>query len=303
MVYKFPPPLHLNLFYSTNTEVLFLMLQGGELAVLNEDGYLLGVQSLLCCDSVSSLKHCLDWVFLEKEGWREVRKIKRGYFAFLFGDALEWHEVEIDTNHKLSKFKPSYKLQLTQLTKGVIEKRLRHPLNLSLHNYRSKIVLASEQANDFIYLSCNCSSNVFFFIISKTTMAVEETVLLEKVGEGPGGVTAVQVGALNQRAILGMSTGTVRIYSMKKENRGKVLFSIEVAETPIQNMLWLKEKEQLLVYSKDSSLSQVNFHNMTVEQRWKAGNYSSTVFLSHQSWLGLGNKSNSSYNMETSFVD
>lgn len=68
-------------------------------------------------------------------------------------------------------------------------------------------------------------------------------------------------------------------------------------------MLWLKEKEQLLVYSKDSSLSQVNFHNMTVEQRWKAGNYSSTVFLSHQSWLGLGNKSNSSYNMETSFVD
>jgi hypothetical protein len=191
MAYKFQPPLHLKLFYSTNTEVLLLMLQGGELAVFNEEVYLLGVQALQCCDYSNSLKHCLDWIFIEKEGWREVRKIKKGSFVFLFVDSIEWHEVEIDTNHKLSKFKPSYKLHLNQLSKTVIDKRIRHPLQFSLHNYRSKARLASEQTNDYIYIACNCSSLVFFYIITKATMGIEDTVMLEIVGEGPGGVTSI----------------------------------------------------------------------------------------------------------------
>lgn len=68
-------------------------------------------------------------------------------------------------------------------------------------------------------------------------------------------------------------------------------------------MLWLKDKHQLLVYSKDNYLSSVNFHNMNVEQRWKTGNYSFTTFLNEHSLLGLGNKSSNAYNMQDSFVD
>ncbi len=96
------------------------MLQGGELAVFSEEIYLLNVLKLDCCDQANSLRYCLDYEYIEKEGWREARKIKKGFFVFLFGDSIEWHEVEIDTNHKLSKFKPSYRLSITQLKKRVL---------------------------------------------------------------------------------------------------------------------------------------------------------------------------------------
>ena len=49
-----------------------------------------------------------------------VTKVKKGYFIFLFTDTIEWHEVDIDTNHKLSKFKPGFKLFVTQVRKVVI---------------------------------------------------------------------------------------------------------------------------------------------------------------------------------------
>lgn len=57
---------------------------------------------------------------------------------------------------------------------------------------------------------------MFFYLISKDTMEMEERVCLKGVGEGPSGVTSVAVGVVNQRAILGLSTGIVKVYSLKQ---------------------------------------------------------------------------------------
>jgi hypothetical protein len=74
-----------------------MLLQSGELAVLSEELHLLGRVPLA---SSSSLKYCLDFEYFEREQWRELRKTKKGYFAFLLPDVVEWQEVEIETNHQ-----------------------------------------------------------------------------------------------------------------------------------------------------------------------------------------------------------
>jgi hypothetical protein len=145
-----------------------MLLQSGELAVLSEELHLLGRVPLA---SSSSLKYCLDFEYFEREQWRELRKTKKGYFAFLFPDAVEWQEVEIETNHQLSKFKPGYRFSLISTTRTLLDGRVAHPLGLELLNCRG-------QSPDYLYLVCNCSSRVLFYCVGKDSLAVEDRVEL-----------------------------------------------------------------------------------------------------------------------------
>ena len=62
--YKLPPLLHLKPKYSTNFEVIFLMVQTGEIVVFTEELYLLSKLRISCCDIANSLKFCLDYEYL-----------------------------------------------------------------------------------------------------------------------------------------------------------------------------------------------------------------------------------------------
>jgi hypothetical protein len=116
--------------------------------------------------------------------------------------------------------------------------------------------------------------------------------------EGSGCVLSVQVAA-SQRAILGMSDGHIRIYSLKTEGRGKLLLSIELGSAAICSLLWQAERQTLLVYSRDGQLSLVSLQSMGAEQQYLAGSYSPAVFLSEGLLLGLGSKSSSIYNTDS----
>lgn len=104
------------------------MVQNGDLAVFTDELDLLDTVKMECCEG--SLRFCLDFDYYEKDSWRQVRKVKKGYFVFMFSASIECHEVELDSNHKLSKFKPGYKFQMTILNKSIIETRIQHPLYL-----------------------------------------------------------------------------------------------------------------------------------------------------------------------------
>lgn len=65
-------------------------------------------------------------------------------------------------------------------------------------------------------------------MFDKDSMQLMDRVRLEGVGVGIVGVVSVQIGVGNMRAMLGMSNGQVKIYSLKKENRGKLLLTIDV---------------------------------------------------------------------------
>lgn len=41
----------------------------------------------------------------------------------------------MSSNHKLSKFKPSYKFILNQINKSIIDNEIRHPSNLIYYNF------------------------------------------------------------------------------------------------------------------------------------------------------------------------
>jgi hypothetical protein len=214
--YKLPHLLHTKLLYSSNVECFFVMVQTGDIVVFTDELYMLDTVRIQGCEG--NLRYCLDFDFFEKDGWRQARKVKKGYFVFLFSASIEVHEAQLDTNHKLSKFRPGYKFALTPLHSKVIETRISHPVKLALLNYHSKPEPMSESSisNDVLYLACNCSDTVFFYMFNKDSMELTDSVMLEGVGQGIVSVASLQVGLSNMRAILGMSNGSVKIYSLKK---------------------------------------------------------------------------------------
>lgn len=52
----------------------------------------------------------------------------------------------------------------------------------------------------------------------------------------------------------------------------------------------------MLTYSRDKTLTIVNLLTLTIEQKFKMGNYIQFVFLNEHYFLGIGNKSQSLYN-------
>jgi len=53
-------------------------------------------------------------------------------------------------------------------------------------------------------------------MFDKDSMELADSVWLEGVGQGTISVSSLQVGVSNMRAILGMSNGQIRLYSLKK---------------------------------------------------------------------------------------
>ena len=85
---------------------------------LTDELYMLDTVKIQGCEG--HVKYCLDFDYFEKDGWRQARKVKNGYFVFMFSGSIEVHEVQIDTNHKLSKFRPGYKFTLTNIHSKII---------------------------------------------------------------------------------------------------------------------------------------------------------------------------------------
>jgi hypothetical protein len=94
-----------------------MILGSGELAVFSYEMDLLTKVKLECEKKGNNMKHCLDFDYFEKDPFSSSRKIKTGFFVFLFSESLEIHELEINSNHRLSKFKQSYKCNVTQINK------------------------------------------------------------------------------------------------------------------------------------------------------------------------------------------
>lgn len=62
------------------------MLQTGDLAVFTDELYMLDTVKISGCEG--SLRYCLDFDYFEKDAWRQVRKVKNGYFIVMFSDSI-----------------------------------------------------------------------------------------------------------------------------------------------------------------------------------------------------------------------
>lgn len=95
------------------------------------------------------------------------------------------HQIEISTNHKLSKFKPSYKVSFVQLFKQIVDNHIKHPVNLSLFSYfRSHHFAKTKKANNWMYLVANCLKEAIFYFINKDSMKIEQTLKINKIHLG-----------------------------------------------------------------------------------------------------------------------
>ena len=80
----------------------------------------------------------------------------------------------MSSNHKLSKFKPSYKFTLHQLSKTIEDVEIRHPVSLKMFwFFRSQLFeRGSEGLNNTAILSCNCRQEACFYLVNKDTIKI-----------------------------------------------------------------------------------------------------------------------------------
>lgn len=80
----------------------------------------------------------------------------------------------MSSNHKLSKFKPSYKFTLHQLSKTIEDCEIRHPVSLKMFSFfRSQLFeRGSEGVNNTAIVCCNCRQEVSFYLINKDTLKI-----------------------------------------------------------------------------------------------------------------------------------
>jgi hypothetical protein len=74
-----------------------MILGSGELAVFSYEMDLLTKVKLECEKKGNNMKHCLDFDYFEKDPFSSSRKIKTGFFVFLFKTQIykEWNRDNI----------------------------------------------------------------------------------------------------------------------------------------------------------------------------------------------------------------
>jgi hypothetical protein len=123
----------------------------------------------------------------------------------------------MSTNHKLSKFKPSFKFSLQQLSKCVEDREIKHPVSLSFFAFfRSHLFSKdTEKLNNTLFLCCNCLKEVYFYLIGKDTMKFEQTIRVARSQLGGAHVVDYEISALNKRFLIALSNGVVKAISFK----------------------------------------------------------------------------------------
>lgn len=123
----------------------------------------------------------------------------------------------MSSNHKLSKFKPSYKFSLHQLSKTIEDYEIRHPVSLKMFSFfRSQLFeRGSEGTNNTAIVCCNCKQEVCFYLISKDVMKIGHIVRVNKLQLGGAFVGDCEVSPQNKRLLIGLNNGSVRAISYK----------------------------------------------------------------------------------------
>lgn len=127
--------------------------------------------------------------------------------------------------------------------------------------------------NDKSYLACNCNVSVCFYQMNKQ-WEVEDIIQLKGLCPASERIQCIQILFDTKRTILGFSNGSVKIYSLKQENRAKLLFTIKITDSSVYQFYFDDKIQRLITYSKDLVFSLVNLQNMSIEQQFRSGSFS-----------------------------
>ena len=151
-------------------------------------------------------------------------------------------------------------------------------------------------ANSKTYVVCNCNVSVCFYQMNKE-QEIEDIIELKGVCPVSQRIECVQILADTKRTALGFSNGNIKVYSLKQENRAKLLFNIKLTENSVYRMYFDDQRQRLIVYSKDFVFSMVNLKNMSIEQQFRSGSFSEGVFVNGSAFISIGSVLNNIYSI------
>lgn len=90
-------------------------------------------------------------------------------------------------------------------------------MNLKMFSFfRSQLFeRGSEGVNNTAILSCNCRQEVYFYLINKDMMKIEQIVRISRLQLGGAFVGDCEISPQNKRFLVGLNNGSVRAISYK----------------------------------------------------------------------------------------